>query len=47
MIDPQLPERLDPARSSRRAARELLDLRATWLPAAREYWDSLGQSERR
>jgi phenylacetic acid degradation operon negative regulatory protein len=40
MIDPRLPLGLAPDPSSRRAARRLLDLRAGWLPPAREHWAS-------
>ena len=40
-IDPQLPEELAPDRSSRQAARKLLDLRVSWLASAREYWEGL------
>jgi phenylacetic acid degradation operon negative regulatory protein len=46
MIDPQLPSELARGRSSRRDAARLLDLRAGWLPTARQLWHEIEQAHR-
>ncbi|MEI2779251.1 MAG: PaaX family transcriptional regulator C-terminal domain-containing protein [Tetrasphaera sp.] len=42
--DPQLPTELAPGRRARADAARLLNLRATWLPQARDRWQSLQTS---
>lgn len=42
LLDPQLPKELTAERSGRRAAGQLLELRAAWLDQARPHWKSLG-----
>jgi phenylacetic acid degradation operon negative regulatory protein len=41
LLDPQLPAELTAERSGRRAAGQLLDLRAAWLDQVRPHWAAL------